>query len=78
MIVHGWINYYGRFYPSMLAKSLGNIDIYLVRWAMLKYKRLRPRRMRVWEFLRHVATREPELFAHWKITRPRDRMVGAV
>jgi RNA-directed DNA polymerase len=77
-IVHGWINYYGRFYPSMLAKSLGNIDIYLVRWAMRKYKRLRPRRMRAWEFLRHVATREPELFAHWKITRPCDRMVGAV
>ena len=39
--VQGWVNYYGRFYPSMLAKSLRRIDEYLVRWAMRKYKRLK-------------------------------------
>ena len=31
MIVQGWVNYYGRFYPSMLAQSLRCIDEYLVR-----------------------------------------------
>ncbi|WP_316959735.1 group II intron reverse transcriptase/maturase [Streptomyces sp. TRM68367] len=46
-IVRGWINYYGRFYPSELVKSLKGINHYLMRWAMQKYKRLRRRRMRV-------------------------------
>jgi len=76
--VRGWINYYGKFYPSMLIRSLRSIDKYLVRWAMRKYKRLKRRRMRAWEFLDGVATREPELFAHWRTIRPLDRMVGAV
>jgi group II intron reverse transcriptase/maturase len=77
-IVHGWVNYYGRFYPSRLAASLRRIDEYLVRWAMNKYKRLRKHRERTWEFLAGVATREPKLFAHWRVVRTRDRMVGAV
>jgi len=77
-IVHGWVNYYGRFYPSRLARSLGRIDEYLVRWAMNKYKRLRGHRMRAWKFLAGVATREPNLFAHWRVVRAHDRMVGAV
>lgn len=36
--VRGWINYYGRFYPSVLVRFLRRIDTYLVRWAMQKYK----------------------------------------
>lgn len=76
--VHGWVNYYGQFYPSMLAKSLTSIDRYLVRWAMRKYKRLKGRRMRAWEFLAGVFAREPKLFAHWRVVRTNDRMVGAV
>jgi RNA-directed DNA polymerase len=76
--VHGWVNYYGRFYPSTLAKSLQNIDEDLVRWAMRKYKRLKGRRMRAWEFLAGVFAREPKLFAHWRVVRATDRMVGAV
>ena len=66
MIVRGWVNYYGRFYPTMLAKSLRSIDKYLVRWAMRKYKRLKGRRMRAWAFLDGVFARQPELFAHWR------------
>jgi group II intron reverse transcriptase/maturase len=77
-IVHGWINYYGKFYPSWLARSLRSIDKYLVRWAMRKYKRLHRRSKRARELLESVATREPTLFAHWRILHARDRMVGAV
>ena len=77
-IVRGWVNYYGRFYPTMLAKTLRSIDKYLVRWAMRKYKRLKGRRMRAWAFLEGVFTRQPELFAHWRILRANDRTVGAV
>ncbi len=47
LTVRGWVNYYGRFYPSRLADSLRRIDEYLVRWAM-KHKRLRHRRNRAW------------------------------
>ena len=77
-IVHGWVNYYGRFYPSRLADTLRRIDEYLVRWAMRKYKRLLGRRKQTWEFLAGVATREPGLFAHWRVVRANDRTVGAV
>ncbi len=77
-IVRGWVNYYGRFYPTMLAKTLRCIDKYLVRWAMRKYKRLKGRRMRAWAFLEGVFTRQPELFAHWRILKANDRTVGAV
>jgi RNA-directed DNA polymerase len=42
-IVRGWINYYGRFYPTELLRSLDRINEYLMRWAMRKYKRLRRR-----------------------------------
>ena len=70
--------YYGRFYPTRLAKSLRSIDKYLMRWAMRKYKRLRGRRMRAWEFLAGVFAREPGLFAHWRVVKANDRTVGAV
>ena len=65
-IVQGWVNYYGRFYPSWLARLLGRINHYLVRWATQKYKRLRRHPMRAWSFLAGVAAREPGLFAHWR------------
>lgn len=77
-IIRGWVNYYGRFYPTKLAQSLSRIDDYLVRWAMRKFKRLKGRRERAWEFLADVTTREPELFAHWRLTQTSDRKVGAV
>jgi len=67
LIVQGWINYYGRFYPSALIQSLRRINDYLVRWAMWKYKRLRGRGRRAWRLLATIAQREPTLFAHWRL-----------
>jgi RNA-directed DNA polymerase len=78
MVVRGWINYYGHFYPAALNASLRSIDKYLVRWAMRKYKRMKRSRARAWELLKGVATREPELFAHWRLTLTYGRTVGAV
>ncbi len=77
-IVRGWINYYGRFYPSELSRFLKRIDEYLVRWAVRKLKRLKGRRRRGWQLLADVSAREPELFAHWRLTRTGDWMGGAV
>ena len=50
-IVQGWINYYGRFYKSMLYPLLRRINEHLVRWACRKYKRLRRREKRARELL---------------------------
>jgi RNA-directed DNA polymerase len=72
VVVRGWINYYGRYFPSELNPILTRINVYLNRWAQRKYKRLRGRMGRAWRFLANVAAREPELFAHWSLgLRPR-------
>src|SRR5207248_1247331 len=41
IVLQGWINYYGRFYKSMLYPVFRHLNETLVRWAMKKYKRLR-------------------------------------
>nr|WP_276961938.1 reverse transcriptase domain-containing protein [Ferrimicrobium acidiphilum] len=63
-VISGWINYYGRFYKSRLAQLLRRINVYLIRWAMRKYKRL-TRRSNAWHYLTQVAERDPDLWAHW-------------
>ncbi len=77
-IVQGWINYYGRFYKSMLYPLLRRINDHLVRWAMRKYKRLRRRERRAGELLAEASRRSPQLFAHWRIgLRPDGWTMGA-
>jgi RNA-directed DNA polymerase len=39
VVLQGWINYYGRFYKSMLYPVFRHLNEILVRWAMRKYKR---------------------------------------
>lgn len=63
--VHGWLNYYGRFYRSMVCQVLRLINFDLVRWARRKYRRLRGHQGRARVWLAKVARREPTLFAHW-------------
>ena len=38
--VHGWLNYYGKFYPSQLRGLTNYVDQRLARWAKLKFKSL--------------------------------------
>ncbi len=78
LTVRGWINYYGRFYPSELRRSLWHIDEYLMRWAVRRFKRLKGRRAKGWQLLADVFTREPELFVHWRLVRTNNWMGGAV
>jgi RNA-directed DNA polymerase len=67
-IVAGWINYYGRFYPSRIVPLLQRINTYLMRWAGMKYKRLRSyKRFKAWWF--GIIDRDPDLFAHWRRVR---------
>ena len=66
IVLQGWINYYGRFYKSMLYPVFRHLNEILVRWAMRKYKRLRRRPTRARRFIADVARRPPDLFAHWR------------
>jgi RNA-directed DNA polymerase len=78
-IVQGWINYFGRFYKSMLYPLLRRINEHLVRWAMRKYKRLRRREQRVRELLAKASRQSPRLFAHWRAgLKPDGWTMGAV
>jgi RNA-directed DNA polymerase len=76
--LQGWINYYGRFYKSMLYPVFRHFNETLVRWAMRKYKRLRRHKTRAYRFIAEVARRQPGLFAHWRFgVRPDGWTVGA-
>ena len=57
--LQGWINYYGRFYKSMLYPVLRHFNDTLVRWAMRKYKRLRRHQTRARRFIADVADASP-------------------
>ncbi|WP_370324032.1 group II intron reverse transcriptase/maturase [Euzebya sp.] len=70
-IVRGWINYYGRFYRSRLILTvLQQINEYLIRWAMQKYKRMRLSPRRAVQFLARIARSNQSLFAHWQLAPP--------
>jgi RNA-directed DNA polymerase len=78
IVLQGWINYYGRFYKSMLYPVFRHLNDTLVRWAMRKYKRLRRHKTRAIRFIADVARRQPGLFAHWRFgVRPDGWTMGA-
>jgi RNA-directed DNA polymerase len=78
VVIQGWINYYGRFYKSMLNPVFRHLNEILVRWAMKKYKRLRRRPGRARRLIADVARRQPGLFAHWRFgVRPDGWTMGA-
>src|SRR5271166_3910881 len=39
--IRGWITYYSHFYKTQLRPTLKRIDLYVIRWARRKFKRLR-------------------------------------
>jgi RNA-directed DNA polymerase len=67
--LRGWLNYYGAYYRSDAIRVLHHFDLYLTKWAMRKYKKLRrrPRRARRW--LQRIMHEQPMLLPHWAATR---------
>ncbi len=55
------------YYKSAMYGSLRQIDRKLALWATRKFKRLRGHRRQAEDWLRCLARREPELFAHWRL-----------
>ena len=62
------INYYGRFYRTVMNPLLQRVNTYMRRWAGRKYKRLRTiKRFKRW--WAGLLQRAPGLFAHWRVVR---------
>ena len=61
----GWIQYYGKYYPSLLKKFLTCLNYRLARWACRKYKGLRKKLRAGYHWLGKIAHREKTLFYHW-------------
>lgn len=72
-ILRGWIQYYGRFHRSAIAKALETVNQALTTWVQRKYKTLKRHRTRAARWLGRVARRQPNLFAHWELLRLRPR-----
>ena len=62
------INYYGRFYRTVMVPLLQRVNTYVRRWAGRKYKRLRTiKRFKRW--WTGLLNRAPGLFAQWQVVR---------
>jgi RNA-directed DNA polymerase len=64
--IQGWINYYGKFYPSALTVLFKRLNARLTIWVTKKYKRFKARRTRAGKWLFSFYKIYPRLFAHWK------------
>jgi RNA-directed DNA polymerase len=76
--IEGWINYYGQFYRTRLCSTLKRIDVYVIRWARRKYKRLRHKTKGARDWFEGLRRANPTLFAHWQLCHGNGRTSGAV
>jgi RNA-directed DNA polymerase len=77
-IIRGWIGYYGSFYRTQLRPLLRRIDLYVIRWARRKFKRLRYKTKGVRDWLDRLCRAKPRLFAHWPLCHGNGWTSGAV
>ena len=66
-MIQGWINYYGKFRKSSMSAIYDYINEKLMKWARRKYKNLKRRKKRSGKWLRELYSRQPWLFAHWRV-----------
>jgi transposase len=76
--IQGWINYYGNFYRTQLRSTLKSIDLYVIRWARRKFKRLRRKTKGARDWFDRLRRANPTLFAHWQLCHGCGRTSGAV
>jgi RNA-directed DNA polymerase len=65
-VLRGWLEYYGRYYPSAMYPVLRHFNQTLVAWAMRKYRRLKGHKVRAARFMEGIAKQQPQLFVHWQ------------
>lgn len=66
-VIRGWVQYYGKYYRSMLYPVFRPLDRTLVRWACRKYKKLQGHQRRAAQWLQRITRRDPQLWAHWEL-----------
>ena len=76
--IRGWINYYSHFYKTQLRPTLKRIDLYVIRWARRKFKRLRRKTKGARDWFDRLRRVNPTLFAHWQLCQGNGRTSGAV
>ena len=76
--IQGWINYFGNFYRTQLRPTLKRIDLYVIRWARRKYKRLRLQTKGARDWFAKLRQANPMLFAHWQLCHGNGGTTGAV
>jgi len=76
--IRGWITYYGSFYRTRLRSTLKRIDLYIIRWARRKFKRLRRKTKGSRDWFDRIRREQPTLFAHWQLCHGNGRTSGAV
>ena len=76
--IRGWINYFGNFYRTELRPTLKRIDLYVIRWARRKFKRLRRKTKGTRDWFDRLRRANPTLFAHWQLCHGNGRTSGAV
>jgi RNA-directed DNA polymerase len=76
--VRGWINYFSHFYRTELRPTLKRIDLYVIRWARRKFKRLRRKTKGSRDWFDRLRRADPNLFAHWQLCHGNGRTSGAV
>ncbi len=64
--ITGWIQYYGRFRPSLLRRVCKQFQQILAKWAKNKFKRLNGSWARANKFIDAIAKQQPRLFIHWQ------------
>ena len=74
-VIMGWLNYYGKFYPSALKPLAFYIDVRLARWARKKYRSLNRSVSKSRKLIKQIREQDPGLFAHWHRYRS---LMGAV
>jgi hypothetical protein len=64
--IRGWMNYYGKFYPSAAKGVLNHINLCLCKWVKRKYRR-HGTWAKAWRWLGKLVKRKPKLFYHWEL-----------
>jgi RNA-directed DNA polymerase len=67
--LRGWYNYFGKFYPSKLAKIWVYFNKALVLWAKSKYKNIRTGTSKAIALIKRVQEKCSSLFFHWKLNQ---------
>src|SRR3974377_1078831 len=76
--IRGWIKYSSHFYKTELRPTLKRIDLYVIRWARRKFKRLRRKTKGARDWFDRLRRANPTLFAHWQLCHGNGRTSGAV